>query len=253
MGDRQEGRRPCVVVTGGSGRVATLLRAGLGGTFDLRLVDCRPGEDVLVGDLADPGFAAAAVSEADAIVHLAGHASPDASWDILRTVNVDLSVTMFEAARRAGVAAFVYASSIHASGGYDLDGIVPVRASWPPRPCCLYGASKAAVEAIGSHYADAYDIAVTCLRLGWTRPRPHLPRALVEWLSPGDLGRLVVAALRSDQRFGVYYGVSANTRGRWDLDTARREIGYAPADDAEDYVHEIDFAAEDSSICRRGL
>ena len=54
------------------------------------------------------------------------------------------------------------------------------------------------------------------------------PRALATWLSPGDAVRLVDACLRApDLGFAIVYGISANTRGWWDLSTARA-LGYEP-------------------------
>ncbi|MGH8793241.1 MAG: NAD-dependent epimerase/dehydratase family protein [Stackebrandtia sp.] len=246
-----------VLVTGGAGRVATRLRPSLRPAWRLRLADTRepetpagPGEEVFVGDLSDPEVAARTVDGVDAVMHLAGIASPAAPWDRLRVANVDLSVTMLEAALRAGVRRVVYASSNHAAGRYDIEGRVPVTALWPARPCCLYGASKAAAEAIGSFYADARGLSVICLRLGWACPLPHLPRALRQWISPGDLGRLANAALTTERHFGIYYGMSDNTRGRWDLAAARDELGYIPLDDAEDHVDNVDFDALDPSPCQ---
>jgi uronate dehydrogenase len=37
-------------------------------------------------------------------------------------------------------------------------------------------------------------------------------------------------------KFGIYYGISNNTRAYWDTENARKEIGYAPEDNAEDYA-----------------
>jgi hypothetical protein len=41
----------------------------------------------------------------------------------------------------------------------------------------------------------------------------------------------------------VFYGVSANRWRIWDVDDARRTIGYQPQDDAEDWRGEVDRAA----------
>jgi len=56
------------------------------------------------------------------------------------------------------------------------------------------------------------------------------------WLSDGDFRRLLEAALTAETRAWpgpaiVVNGVSANTGMAWDLDEARRWIGYAPQDD----------------------
>jgi uronate dehydrogenase len=46
-----------------------------------------------------------------------------------------------------------------------------------------------------------------------------------------------------DLSFGVFYGVSANRWRIWDIDDARRLIGYQPQDDAEDWRSEVDRPA----------
>ena len=62
---------------------------------------------------------------------------------------------------------------------------------------------------------------------------------LSTWLSPGDAVRLFDACLRAPKLdYAVVYGVSANTRGWWDLQPAR-DLGYEPRDDAEDFAAEV--------------
>ena len=62
---------------------------------------------------------------------------------------------------------------------------------------------------------------------------------LATWLSPDDAARLVDACLRApDLEYAVVYGISANTRGWWDLEPGRA-LGYAPADDAETFAKEV--------------
>lgn len=241
-----ENPRPVVVVTGAAGRVASMLGPGLENDYDLRLVDL-PGSDTppgpvqrgFVGDLADPGFAAEVMAGADALVHLAGNPSPRATWPQARSANLDLTVSVLESARLSGVSNVVYASSMHAAGYYEKNGDRPVDPSWPARPCCLYGVSKASAEAVSRWYCDTYGMKVICLRLGWVRPRPQVRLALTSWLSPGDLGRLVASALAADRHYGIYFGASANTRGHWDISNARTELGYQPHDDAEKYADQV--------------
>lgn len=249
--------RRLVVVTGAAGGVAGLLRPHLRAGFDVRLVDRRPpetpavsGEECVVGDLASPEFAASVVAGADAVVHLAGLPGPRSAWRELLPANIGLTATVLDAAVAAGVPRVVYASSVHAAGRYDLEGRTPVDPSWLARPCCMYGASKVACEASGSWYSDRYQLAVICLRLGWVQPRPRTPRALTCWLSPHDLGELVGCALRAEVGYGIYFGVSANTRNHWDITNARADLGYRPRDDAERFLDEIDFAAVDPPRCQ---
>jgi len=36
--------------------------------------------------------------------------------------------------------------------------------------------------------------------------------------------------------YGIFYGISGNTRAYWDIRNARELLGYEPEDDAERYV-----------------
>ncbi|PZF85760.1 NAD-dependent epimerase/dehydratase family protein [Jiangella anatolica] len=249
-----------VLVTGAAGRVAGMLRPGLDG-LSLRVVDTRPvtgwdGADVVLGDLADPGFAAAALDGMDAVVHLAANPNADAAWPHLRGPNVDAVVTLLDAARAAGVPKVVLASSVHAMGGYPVDGLsgdgvgglangALIDPDWPARPCCTYGATKAFAEAYGRTVADDGGPAVLCLRLGAVLPHPTDTGNLRVWLSPGDLQRLIRAALAAELRYGCYFGVSANTHGVFSYANA---MGYRPESDSAIYA--ADVPVGDGGVCR---
>ena len=59
-------------------------------------------------------------------------------------------------------------------------------------------------------------------------------RILSTWLSHRDCVQLVWRSLEAEGiRFGIYYGISGNTRAYWDISNAREELGYEPEDDAE--------------------
>ena len=65
-------------------------------------------------------------------------------------------------------------------------------------------------------------------------------RALGAYLSDRDCASLFRSAVSIGQISGsngvpwsVAYGISDNTRAFWSLDSARRELGYAPQDDSE--------------------
>jgi uronate dehydrogenase len=95
------------------------------------------------------------------------------------------------------------------------------------------------MEALGSLYADRYGLDVVALRIGSALPEPRTPRHLSTWLSPADTVALVDAALTAPAPgFAVVWGVSANTRGWWDL-SAARALGYEPGDDAEVYAEAV--------------
>ncbi len=247
-----EGADRPVVLSGASGLIGTYLRQTDGGLpargWSLRLVGHSPvepldGEPDLPSFVADVGEEDSrdaldeAFAGADAVVHMAGIPGED-SWTSIRRTNIDGTYRVLEAARRAGVRRVVLASSNHAVG--FLPTGETARTDVSPRPDTYYGVSKAAMEALGSLYADKYGVEVVSLRIGMCNDKPASTFDLGIWLSPADTVRLVDAALRGPVDGPVIaYGVSANTRGWWDLSSARA-LGYDPQDDAEVYADEVE-------------
>jgi uronate dehydrogenase len=230
-----------VVITGAAGRIGRCLMAGLAAAgHDVHGIDAagEPSDRLTVVDLLTDGAAlAAAVTGADAIVHLAAVAAETDFATALQT-HVVLTHRVLEAARAHGVSRVVYASSNHAVGFTPREAMVTVDTR--ARPDSFYGFGKAAAEALGSLYHDRYGLDVTCLRIGSFRDRPTTRRHLSTWLSPGDAVLLVDACLQaSGAGFRVLYGISANTRAWWDLGPGRA-IGYHPVDDAEAWAAEIE-------------
>ena len=85
------------------------------------------------------------------------------------------------------------------------------------------------------------------LRIGSFLPQPETRRHLSTWLSPDDGVRMVQAALTTPAPgYAVVYGVSANTRGWWDL-APGRALGYDPQDDAEDHADRLPVRDEDAA------
>ncbi len=216
-----------LIVTGGLGRVAAVLRPAL--PPDTRLVDVRPGADQL--DLSDPRQAAEAVRGADAILHLAADPSPGRDWTTTYQRNVAVTEILLQACEDR-VPRIVLASSVHVMGLYHRRGAELISPEWTPSPCCAYGEGKVAVEQLGRRHAERYGVSVICLRLGSTGYPLAGPRFSDMRLSDRDARHLVLAALTAEVGFGVYFGVSANTPARWDISNARAELGYQPVDDS---------------------
>ena len=248
-----------VLLTGASGSVGRQLLPGLG-DYRLRLLDRQApdpdgvpeGAEVVVGELTDRDLLARAVEGVDAVVHLAGQPDPDAEWDDLEAPNVDGVAALLGAAQRAGVRRVVYASSVHAMGRYESDGKVPIDPTWAPAPCCPYGATKAFDEAIAGVFAHRRGLSTVGLRLGATETEPTQERQLPGWLGSTDLQQLVVRAIEADVVGGVYAGVSANTGGRWSLDTARDELGYHPTQDSADWADRVEDDGVGFTTCGLG-
>lgn len=230
-----------VLLTGAAGAIATAVRPVLRElAAEVVLTDrgdvaaLEPGERFARAELGDPAPWEGLAAGCDAIVHL-GAVPDEAPFDVLAGPNLHGAFHVYEAARRAGVRRVVVASSGRATGFYRVGERLDGDAT--PRPDGLYAATKAFAEALGRMYADKFGLEVVALRIGTFEERPHTTRDLSTWLSHDDARRLVRAALTGPvEGFLAVYGVSANTRGWWDLPPS---LGYVPLDDAEDYAGDV--------------
>lgn len=235
--------RPTVLVTGAAGTIGSdvlrLLRDDPETDFDLLLtdadVDPDPGADLPVRalDVRDVDAVAAALDGVDTVIHLAGQASPEATWESVLELNVVGTRTVLEAARRAGVRRVVLASSNHVMGMYDRERAWPVYTHQPVRPDSLYGVSKAMGEVLGRYYHDEHGLDVIALRIGWESgdvgaADDEVTQAL--WVSPRDMAQALRQAVQAEVRYGVYYVVSDNPTRPWDLTNTMVELGYRPQD-----------------------
>ncbi|SDK68435.1 NAD dependent epimerase/dehydratase family protein [Nocardioides sp. YR527] len=238
-----------VLITGADGVVGRLMRARLAREGRLlRLLDVVRPEDpaegeaveVIEASVTDEAAMRAACEGVAAIIHLGG-ISVEGPWADILSANIDGTRVVMEAARDAGVARVVLASSNHAAGFYDLDDVpdVGLAADAFPRPDTYYGVSKVAMEALGSLFHDRYGIDVTALRIGSCFEKPWDRRSLWTWMSPDDGARLLEACLATPEPgFRVVWGISRNTRRWWSLE-AGEAIGYHPQDDSEIFAAEL--------------
>jgi len=232
-----------ILITGAAGEIGTVLRAGLCGSGrSLRLLDIKPqtaarvGEQCITADLTDPMAAQTAVKDIECVIHLAG-VPREGPWNAILPNNVIATYNVFDAARLAGVKRIVFASSNHVMGYYRAQDTIAI--SLPPRPDSRYGVSKAFGEALGRMYADKYGIEVACLRIGSFRARPEDARQLATWISHRDMVELARCCIEAPAfHYLVLYGVSNNTRSKWQNPDAAR-IGYQPSDNAEQYAADL--------------
>ncbi len=183
-----------VLITGGAGFIGSTLARLLAerGSRVRILDDLSIGQrayldgvehDLIAAPLADTDAVGKAVRGVDAVVHLAARAGiPDSVSDPLGTfaVNVAQLLGVLEAARRAGVPRFVFASSNAASGDHEP----PADETDLPHPASPYGASKLAGEAYCQAYAATYGMAACALRLSNAYgPRSlHKKSVVAAWL-----------------------------------------------------------------------
>jgi nucleoside-diphosphate-sugar epimerase len=235
--------RKRVLITGAAGRIGNACARGLRDRYDLRLMYHRTpleddfGQEVIQGAAGDLERMEEAVDGMDAIVHMAGNPNVDAPWDSILESNIVGLYCLYEAARRRQVRRIVFASSNHATGFYEQEGTYTT-AAMPARPDSYYGVSKVFGEDLGRYYHDQFGLEIICLRIGSFQPDEAVlnrtdDRILSTWLSHRDCIQLVWRSIESTTKYGIYYGISGNSRAYWDISNAVGELGYAPEDDAE--------------------
>jgi hypothetical protein len=250
-----------VLLTGGTGYIASQLLPVFRERYDLKLVDVR------TTDAAGQAVAGAQllnlIDDPDsAVVHLGYYRPPNlgvtgAGKSYLdERPNVDMAERVFRQALDANVGRVVIASSNHAADWYEpllhtrqLDVIGPDDL---PKSDNYYGWAKIAYEALGFMYAcGAFGrkLGVVQVRIGAPReidaghfegkPAAY-KRDLGAYISARDLQQLFVRSIETEHiedqwgvPFQIFYGVSNNTRAFWSIANARRLVGYDPQDDSE--------------------
>ncbi|ARP89202.1 NAD-dependent dehydratase [Bordetella genomosp. 9] len=237
-------------------RVGTLLLTGAGGNLGkvlrerlkpyagtLRLSDiadlgpAQPGEEIMLGNLADADTVDAMVRGADAIVHMGG-VSVERPFDEILPANIQGVYNLYEAARKHGVRRIVFASSNHVIGFYRQGQVIDADA--PVRPDGYYGISKAFGENLSRFYFDRYGIETVCLRIGSSFPEAKDRRMLVTWLSYDDLTHLIAQSLFVPHvGHTIVYGASANRESWWDNWRAAH-LGFHPKDSSEQFRTKVE-------------
>jgi UDP-glucose 4-epimerase len=147
------GAKPLIALTGATGFIGQCLLRDLPKRgYRLRVLLRRPSvvpmecASAVVGDLARPQNMAAALADADAVIHSAGvaHAMSGLPEDDYRVLNTEATIALARAAQRAGVKRFIFLSSIRAQSGPTAERVLTEDLA--PQPTEAYGRSKLAAE-----------------------------------------------------------------------------------------------------------
>jgi NAD+ dependent glucose-6-phosphate dehydrogenase len=258
-----------VLMTGSDGRIGSLLMDAWRESSAYEPVGLarKPGPYAdIVADITDLAAVEAACRGMDAVVHLAATISLDSSWDAVLNSNLIGTYNVFEAARRAGVAQVIFASSNHAIGTYETENVPELwdlddGRTWDHtaeiRPDSLYGVSKVYGEGMARYYVDHHGLRAACLRIGAVRSpqdpshpsnlwkperdneenmRQQRRRMRAVWLSERDCVQLIEKALGTHHDWVLVYGISDNPRKIWDISHAREILGYTPQDGAPEEI-----------------
>ncbi len=236
-----------ILLTGAAGRIGRAFRRITGDRYQLRLADTK-GIGLAQGEVAERLYlnvsdleaCRAACQGIDTVVHLAADPSPRAGfYESLLENNVKGVYNIYRAAADQGVRRVIFASSVHAIGGYPT-GFQP-HSDTAPRPINLYGASKAFGETIGSVFAAQEGLTNIAIRIGAfdnppeDRDNPD-PVAASAFVSPRDLTQLIERCIIADLTgFHVVHGLSNNQLTAFDISSTRALVGYAPQDDGFAY------------------
>ncbi|WP_123539342.1 NAD-dependent epimerase/dehydratase family protein [Halosimplex salinum] len=271
-----------VLITGGAGTIGTAITDHLGGgdhSFTSLDVEEHPDESVesVVADATDEALVREHVADADAVVHLArvqmetgGTDDQTVVWSEEHLENLRLHASVYNAAIETGLDTFVYASSNHAVGMYEVENApdiyygsnVEVDHTVQPRPDSMYGVEKVYGEGLGRLAAESSEMSVYALRIcavrdaeydhpygdaergvdhGWFERdsddyHEQIARMHCMWQSRRDIAQLVERCLDDGTvEFGVFYGVSDNENRWFDIDHARDVLGYEPHDSADEW------------------
>lgn len=230
-----------VLITGSAGHIGQHLVRTLRSHYEIRGFDREPTpglEDAVVGDLGDRDALLRAAREADVVVHLAGNRGANAGWDEILHSNIIGTYNVFDAAREAGVAKIVYASTCQVTFGYGEHA--RQGPDMYPRSLSYYAVSKVTGEQLGHLYSNRHAIDVICLRLGLFTSTGLVPatRQLTgRFIGREDTTRLFRRAIEAiGVRFAVVYGASDSSLLSFDLESAREILGYVPIQREDDHL-----------------
>ena len=281
-----------VLMTGSYGRCGTAIIDHLSDRADYEWTylnrSDRPSDhaygdfDTVVANISDYEAIRPAFDSQDAINHLAANPYTDGEFSDILEPNIVGLHNSLEAAKEAEVETFVFGSTNHVMGMYEVgnapeiyDRGAELRLDHtdPVRPDSFYGASKSFGEDLARYYVEHYEyprqvyvLRICSVRMPeadhpygdaeanvadgeYARESPEYARDVARmeamWQSRRDFAHMVDCCLQDDDvEYDVFYGVSDNERRWFDIDHARDVLGYTPRDAAEGWDAPPDTASK---------
>jgi uronate dehydrogenase len=229
--------QPTVAVTGACGRIGRVLVEHLAERrYPLTLVD-RPDRglgrmaglgDVNELELADPS-PPGLFEGAEVVIHLAGQANQNASWESLLPDNVQASYNVATAAMRARCRRLIVASSVHA---VMASARRPVAADDPVAPLDLYGVTKCFVEALAFWCAHRGEMSAAAVRIGGFQDVEARRASGAEsfadvFIAAPDLISLLERAINAEYRFAILHAAAPGPGVLLDTRSTEQLLGWS--------------------------
>lgn len=234
-----EGMR--VLVTGAAGKVGRAVLALLGTEHRVVALDLvapqQTGVEVVLGSVEDWDHVHTVMEGADAVVHLAyaQFRRPPEPAKVFDRRSMDVNVwgtyNVMHAAKEHAVRRVVHVSTLSVYDGIRWDTGQRIAETCPVRPGSVYGLTKFLGEQVVRYFAEAHGVSSVVLRLsGVTDPGETVYPAPMR-TSTRDVARAVQAALHLPRaRYEVFHICGDNPGRPWDIERARRILGFEPQD-----------------------
>ncbi|WP_436348676.1 NAD-dependent epimerase/dehydratase family protein [Natronorubrum sp. FCH18a] len=159
-----------ILLTGANGTVgeAILSRLGDRDEFEFTCLDVtkHPERETVVADITEYDDIRPHFDGHDTVIHLAALVDLSGAWDEILRTNFIGTYNVLEAVADAEIERFIFASSIHTVGMYELnlapelydsDYDLALDHETPVRPDSFYGLSKVFGEALGRLYVESHE------------------------------------------------------------------------------------------------
>jgi nucleoside-diphosphate-sugar epimerase len=216
-----------ILVTGATGRVGSrlvprLLQQG----YSVSVLVRQParaqalkdlGAEIIKGDLLHPASLTHAVTNKNAIIHLAAFfrgATPEET----HAVNLDGTLALARAALQAGVSRFIFASTNLVYGPGQMK---PFQEDDLPNPAAPYPKTKAAAEQalLELHHTHGLDLRILRLAFVYGENDPHLAEGLqwfrnwnpmqqIHMVHHADIAQAVILAMEAQNIDGQIFNVA---------------------------------------------
>ncbi|KHF40239.1 NAD-dependent epimerase/dehydratase family protein [Halalkalibacter okhensis] len=244
-----------IVIIGGAGTVGKQLVKGLRKYHYITVVD-QQNEfdseiDFVQADATHLQELMEKVPKADVLINLLNTETKHALEDVdifeqMTRIFFKSTYYVLYTANQKDIKKVIFASTNHVTDCYEEEGksILGREITVKDYPCSksLYGVLKFASEQVGSLFSKEEGMSVINIRIG-SVPKDvtredikNSERLKHTLLTDTDLVSLFQAAIASDIPFGTYYGVSDNLNKPWDMENAKKELGYKSEENTSDIL-----------------